>query len=129
MISTEAIMEILALFINIYLTTVCKNTDFLPISLLFNVVLCKNRSSKSYFNHLRVQNDSNKEEVKPVDGMKFNIKSFFIEYFSKTAVFSTRKSYNSLRISIRTAFLGDVRLQNHPGIALNDTRLAHYSKA
>jgi hypothetical protein len=46
----------------------------------------------------------------------------------KTAVFSTRESYNLLNISIKTTFSGDVGVQHHPNITLNDTRSAPYHK-
>ena len=42
--------------------------------------------------------------------------------------FLTRKSYNLLNFSIKTAFSGDVDVQHHPDITLNNTRLAPYHK-
>ena len=46
----------------------------------------------------------------------------------KTADFWSWKSYNLLNISIKTTFSGDVGVQHHPDITLNDTRSAPYHK-
>ena len=42
--------------------------------------------------------------------------------------FPSRKTYNLLNISIKTTFSGDVGVQHHPDITLNDTRSALYHK-
>src|SRR5574344_2180430 len=42
--------------------------------------------------------------------------------------FSSRESYNLLNFSIKTTFSGDVNVQHHPNITLNDTRSTPYHK-
>ena len=61
-------------------------------------------------------------------GWKSSFCHFFIENSCKTTDFWTRKSYNLLNISIKTTFSGDVNVQHHPNITLNDTRSAPYHK-
>ena len=42
--------------------------------------------------------------------------------------FLSRESYNLLNFSIKTTFSGDVNVQHHPNITLNDTRSTPYHK-
>ena len=57
-----------------------------------------------------------------------HFRSNFCFLSPKTTDFSSRKSYNLLNISIKTTFSGDVGVQHHPNITLNDTRSAPYHK-
>src|SRR5574344_1236590 len=50
------------------------------------------------------------------------------DMYSLNSYFSSRKSYNLLIFSLKTMFSGDVDVQHHPNITLNDTRSAPYHK-